>query len=138
MSVLAPADSEDLVASGLASPPSSNGTRRIHKRRLTRWSDEENSDLSLTPISSPSSTPGMYAIIPETLVSLATLQYLGYTDAAASQIWAQWTNRPPGAPGRDEVDDDGEILFIEVATSYLTRGREQDTWDDDDEEWYSA
>jgi hypothetical protein len=140
MSVLAPADAEDLVATGLASPASSNGTRRVHKRRLNRSSDEENSHLPLTPVSSLSSTPDFetYVTIPETLVSLATLKYLGYTDATANQIWARWTNWPPGPPGRFEVDSDGEILFIEVATGYLTLGREHDTWSDDDQPWYDC
>jgi hypothetical protein len=141
MSVLAPADAEDLVTTGLASPASSNsGYCRVHKRRLNRSSDEENLHLPLTPVSSISSTPDpeTYATIPEILVSLATLEYLGYTDAAANYIWARWTNWPPGVPGRFEVDPDGEILFIEVAASYLTRGREHDTWSDDDQPWYDC
>ncbi|KAN0073471.1 hypothetical protein V8E54_008691 [Elaphomyces granulatus] len=140
MSVLAPDDAEDLVAIGLASPASSNGTRRVHKRRLNRSSDEENSHLPLTPISPGPSTPDpeKYATIPDTLVSLATLKYLGYTDTTANEIWTRWTNWPSGQPGRFEVDLDGEILFIDVATSYLTRGREHDTWDDNDQPWYNC
>jgi hypothetical protein len=43
-----------------------------------------------------------------------------------------WIHRrdswPSGQPGRFEVDYNGEILFIDVATGCLTRGREHDTW----------
>jgi hypothetical protein len=39
--------------------------------------------------------------------------------------------------GRFEVDD-GEILFIHVAASYLARGREHDTWGDNDQPWYNC
>jgi hypothetical protein len=139
MSVLSPADVEVPVSTGLLSPLSSDATRRIHKPRLNRWSDEENLHLPLTSISSVSSTSAseMYATIPETLVSLATLKYLEYTDAAANQIWARWTTWPPGPPGRFEVDGDG-IQFIEVATSHLTGSCDHDTWDDNDQLWYNC
>ena len=140
MSVLASADVEELSAAGLISPPSSNGTRRVHKRRLDRLSDEENSHLPLTPILSTSSSSvdvtEMYATIPELLFSLATLKYLGYTDTAAHQIWDRWSNWPSTAPGRYEVDSDGEILFIEVAVSHVRRFRDQDTWDENDGSWF--
>jgi hypothetical protein len=138
MSVLASADVEDLAAAGLISPPSSNGTRRVHKRRLNRSSDEENSHVLLTPISSTSSSSvtEMYATIPEFLVSLATLKYLGYTDTAANQIWDRWSNWPSTPPGRFEVDSDGEILFTDVAVSHLNRVRDQDTWDENDRSWF--
>jgi hypothetical protein len=142
MSVLEPADAQYLVASGLASPASSNGTRRIHKRRLNRSSDEENSDLPLTP---PSSSPPHASLsaensatIPDTLVSLATLKYLGFTEVAANQIWARWTNWPQGPPGRFESDSDGEIMFVEVAVGHLTIGRDSDTSDDNDQEWHQC
>ena len=138
MSVLASADVEDLSSTGLISPPSSDGTRRVHKRRLNRSSDDDNSHLPLTPISptSSSSVTEMYATIPELLVSLATLKYLGYTDTAANQIWDRWSNWPSTPPGRFEVDSDGEILFLDVAVSHLTRVRDQDTWDENDHSWF--
>jgi hypothetical protein len=78
----------------------------------------------------------MYATIPEFLVSLATLKYLGYTDTAANQIWDRWSNWPSTPPGRFEVDSDGEILFTDVAVSHLNRVRDQDTWDENDRSWF--
>ena len=141
MSVLASADVEDLSAAGLISLPSSNGTRRVHRRRLDRLSDEANSHLPLTPISSTASSSAvteMYATVPELLFSLATLKYLGYTDTAANQIWDRWSNWPSTPPmaGRYGVDLDGEILFIEVAVSHVRRFRDQDTWDENDGSWF--
>jgi hypothetical protein len=139
MSVLASSDELDLIAAGLASPVGPDGTRSIHKRRLNRSSDEEYFHLPFSPISSASSASSaeLYVTIPETLVSLATLKYLGYNDTASNQIWARWINWPPGPPGRFEVDPDGEILFIEVATSYLIRGSDHGTWDDDNQAWHN-
>lgn len=138
MSVLASADVEELFAAGLISPSTSNGTRRVHKRRLNRSSDEEYSHVPLTPISSTSSSSvtETYVTIPEVLISLATLKYLGYTDAAANEIWDRWSNWPSGPPGRYEVDDDGEIPFIDVAVGHLSRFRDQDTWNDHDRPWF--
>jgi hypothetical protein len=115
--------------------------RRIHKRRLNRSSDDENSNLSLsTPPSSPFEALNTEnsATIPDTLVSYATLKYLGFTEAAADHIWARWTNWPPGLPGRFEVDSDGETMFIEVAAGHLTRGRDYDAFDDNDQAWYQC
>jgi hypothetical protein len=142
MSILAPADADNLVASGLASPVSSHGTRSVHKRRLNRSSDEENSDIPLTPPSSFASSPPAavavenFSTIPEILVSLATLQHLGFTKTAAEQIWDRWTNWPPGAPGRFGKDPNGQITFLEVALGHLTVGRSVDIWDDDTQKWH--
>lgn len=140
MSVFTPADVEILSATGLISPPSSNGTRRVHKRRLHRFSDEENSHLPLTPLSqtSSSSVTALYATVPDILVSLATLKYLGYTDTAANQIWNRWSNWPSTPPGRFEVDVDGEIRFIDVAVGYLNQFRDRDTWDENDVSWFDS
>jgi len=138
MSVFASADVEDLSAAGLIGPLSSNGTRRVHKRRLNSSSDEENSHLPLTPISSTSSfsVTEMYATIPELLDSLATLKYLGFTDTAANQIWDRWSNWPSTPPGRFGVDPDGEIEFTDVAVGHLRGFRDQDTWDENDRSWF--
>ncbi|KAF2010919.1 hypothetical protein BU24DRAFT_466674 [Aaosphaeria arxii CBS 175.79] len=135
MSVLASADAEDLSAAGLISPVSENGTRLVHRRRLGRYSDEENSHLPLTPISSTpsSSVTEMYVTIPEVLISLATLKYLGYTNTAANRIWDHCNNWPSTPPGRFEVDPDGDIPFVEVAVGYLKRFRDQDTWDEEND-----
>jgi hypothetical protein len=73
-----------------------------------------------------------YATISNTLDSLATLKYLGYNDTAAHQIWAKWSTWPPGGYAEDPW---GELPFLEAATSHLIRGRDHDTWDDDDQLW---
>jgi hypothetical protein len=138
LSILAPSDAQDLEAAGLAGPISPAGTRSIHKRRLNRWSDEEYSHLPLNSISvSTTSTTGSFITIPAIIVSLATLEYLGFNNAVANNIWAYWTNWP-GTPGRYEVDPDGEIRFIEVAVAHLYPGVEHDTWDDDDQSWHDC
>lgn len=78
----------------------------------------------------------MYVTIPETLASLATLKYLGYTDATADQILGSVDQLAISPTRMVEVDPNGEILFIDVATSYLRRGRKHDTWGDNDQPWY--
>lgn len=139
MSILSPSDAQNLIAIGLASPESPEGTVIIHRRCLNCSSNEEYSHLSLSPISTQSArlSNELYTTIPATMISLATIKFLGYTDLAANRIWNRWNNWPSSPPGRYEVDPDGEILFVDVATSYLTRFRNHDTSDDDDQAWYN-
>ncbi|CAI7569245.1 unnamed protein product [Penicillium discolor] len=130
--VFSPGDAEALQESGLASPPCSDGTRRIHKRRLNRSSDEEENHLPLTPVSMDASSD-CFVSIPEDLVSFATLQYLGYNHQTATRIWERWTNWPPGRIKRQCDDFEDGIPFIEVAEGYLDSAT--DTCDDDDSAW---
>ncbi|KAJ5343872.1 uncharacterized protein MYU51_002241 [Penicillium brevicompactum] len=130
--VLAPGDAAALQTSGLASPPSSEGTRRIHKRRLNRSSDEEESHLPLTPVSMDS-MPGCFVTIPEDLISFATLKYLGYNHDMAMRIWHRWTNWSPGPINRECDDPENGIPFIEVAEGNLDHA--PDTSDEDDLAW---
>jgi hypothetical protein len=95
MFMLSLADVESLVASGLASPVSENGIRRVHTRLLNRSSDQENTHLPLSAISgtTPAFPESPFSTIPEAMISLATLKYLGYNDETAQQLcdyWNQW------------------------------------------------
>ncbi|CAG8391456.1 unnamed protein product [Penicillium salamii] len=130
--VLAPGDAATLQDSGLASHPHSDGTRRIHKRRLNPSSDEEESHLPLTPISMDSGSD-CFVSIPEHLTSFATLEYLGYNRQTAARIWERWTNWPPGIIKRQCDDFEDGIPFIEIAEGHLEA--EPDTCDDNDSAW---
>ncbi|CAG7940323.1 unnamed protein product [Penicillium salamii] len=130
--VLAPGDAATLQDSGLASPPYSDGTRRIHKRRLNRSSDEDDGHLPLTPISMDSGSD-CFVSIPEDLTSLATLEYIGYNRQTAVSIWQRWNNWPAGIIKRQCDDFENGIPFIEIAEAYLET--QPDTCDENDSAW---
>ncbi|KAG5978140.1 hypothetical protein E4U55_006350 [Claviceps digitariae] len=131
MSVFAPGDLENLVQAGLASPPdSASGTIRVHKRRLNRSSDSEEAHISLSPSSMDSGDS--YTNIPDAIESLATIRYLGLTDAKAYQVWTQW------ADVRAENDSDYEITFIEFIVGCLTPSVKDDPCEDNDDQWYQS
>ncbi|CDM37174.1 hypothetical protein DTO013E5_9484 [Penicillium roqueforti] len=131
--ILVPDDAVTLQNSGLVSSPSSDGTRRIHKRRLNRSSDEEEQHLPLTPVSISSSSDS-FVSIPDHLVSLAALEHLGYNSETATLIWEYWTNWPPGEPKRETDDTDNGVLFIDVAEGHLDYS--PDTCSENDAEWF--
>ncbi|KOS37762.1 hypothetical protein ACN38_g11440 [Penicillium nordicum] len=131
--ILVSDDSVTLENSGLVSPPLSDGTRRIHERRLNRSSDEEEQHLPLTPVSIFSSSDS-FVSIPDHLVSLAALEHLGYTSETATRIWEYWTNWPPGEPKRETDDTDDGVLFIDVAEGHLDNS--PDTCAENDAEWF--
>ncbi|KAH0491139.1 hypothetical protein TgHK011_002581 [Trichoderma gracile] len=70
----------------LTGPADTPGFILLHKRFLSGWlfSHPEYADLPLSP---PSVAPEAYSTIPETLVSLATLEYLGFNTEVARLIW---------------------------------------------------
>ncbi|KAJ5375038.1 hypothetical protein N7517_007044 [Penicillium concentricum] len=74
--ILAPNDAVILQESRFVGPPLSDRTRRIHKRRLNRSSDQEEQHLSLSPVSSTSRFDPFVGM-PEHLISLATPGILG-------------------------------------------------------------
>ncbi|KAI3226004.1 hypothetical protein DTO012A9_5764 [Penicillium roqueforti] len=128
-SILTPDDAVNLQASGLASPPLYDGTRRIHKRRLNRSSDEEEQHLPLT-LTSTASRSDSFVGIPEDLISVATLEHLGYKLETAARIWDYWTNWLSGEPRRETDDIYHGVPFIEVAKGYVNHCI--DTCEDDD------
>ncbi|KAJ6181206.1 hypothetical protein N7519_011667 [Penicillium mononematosum] len=117
--------------SGLVSPSLPDGTRRNHRRRLNRSSDEEEQHLPLTPVSIASNSDS-FVSIPENLVSLATFEHLGYNSETATRIWEYWTNWPTWGSQRG-TDDIGGVPFIEVAEYYINSSL--DTCEDDDDQW---
>ena len=133
INILVPDDAITLQNSGLVSPPLSDGTRRIHKRRLYRSSDEEEHHLPLTPVSTSSSSDS-FVSVPDHLVSLAALEHLGYNPETATRIWEYWTNWPPGEPKRETDNTDNGVLFIDVAEGHLDNS--PDTCAENDAEWF--
>ncbi|QPH02149.1 hypothetical protein C2857_006355 [Epichloe festucae Fl1] len=137
MSVLAERDLQALVNAGMATPPRSDGTILLHKRRMNRSSDEENSDLPLLPVTVASDS--CFSTIPDTLISQPTLLYLGFTLKKANSIWNKWRNWPyPREIDDDDDDDDpaGPMTFIEVILLQLEPADDCDTYYENDEEWY--
>ncbi|KXG50745.1 uncharacterized protein PGRI_045120 [Penicillium griseofulvum] len=141
--ILAPDDAVILQESGLISPLLPDGTRRIHKRRLNRSSDEEEEHLSLSPfsLSSVSQSPvwstsssESFVSIPEHLISLVTLEHLGYNSQTATRIWDHWTSWPPGEPKRESDDIYHGVPFIDVAEGYIRNF--SDTCEDNDATWF--
>lgn len=154
MSILGELDFNNLVDIGEAVPLSSDGMIRLHKDRVSltvfdQLSDEENENANtpLPPISATSSSPD-FITIPDTLISLATLIYLGFTKEEAEKIWNKWTNWP--FPRETDPDDEdsplgnnplGNMRFIELVLQTLGSDDlygENDTYSDNDEEWYSC
>lgn len=133
--VLVPDDAVTLQNSGLVSPPLSDGTRRIHKRRLNRSSDEEERHLPLTPVST-SSNSDSFVSIPDHLISLAALEHLGYNSETATYIWEYWTNWLPGEPKRETDDIYHGVLFIDVAEGHLDNF--PDTCEENDADWFQC
>lgn len=84
--VFFPIDVGDLRAKGLLHGPDNNGMRRIHKRRLTKRSDEWFSEVPLdAPVNSAA-----YVSIPDHLISVAALRYVGFTVHESCMAWFKW------------------------------------------------
>lgn len=127
------------METGLAGPPRSDGTIRLHRSRINGSSDEENADLPLTPVS-PTSSDLHFITIPDTLISSATLIYLGFTKERAEFIWNQWTNWPYPRETDPENEDNprGNMLYIEVILLHFGSygsDDEYDTYSENNEEW---
>ncbi len=137
--LLSPLDEDILMTAGLASPVEPNGTRRLHRRRLNSFSEEEYQDIPLVNVSSTEAyTHKAFVEIPNELISEATLRYIGYTAQVASHLWHRWTHWPPGPPVRFEIDNDDNVLsisFIDFAMGYID-GRHVDAYEEDDQEWF--
>jgi len=85
MLILSPPDEQDLIASGPATPVGTDGTFRLHLRRLQETSDVEYANLPLSPVSLEASTSieQVCINIPAVLKSLANLKFLRYEDTIA-------------------------------------------------------
>ncbi|KAL6817198.1 hypothetical protein J3E69DRAFT_375013 [Trichoderma sp. SZMC 28015] len=82
----------------------------------------------------------MNSTLPDQLVSLATIKYLGYDDETASQIWNKWVAQ---APGVDPVPEfipfhQFELTFMDYIVGYSYGHRydsDLNAHDDDDAKW---
>ncbi|KAM0350691.1 hypothetical protein ACHAPU_003183 [Fusarium lateritium] len=134
--ILAPGDQTHLIRTGLAGNLNiAKGTITVHKRRLNRSSDEENSNLPLN--TNPRSRPDAFVTIPEQLISKATIEHLGFNSDKAAEIWNGWINWPPG-PRREIDPDDGglEVSFLDWVKGHA--GYSNDVWQDDSAAWLAC
>ncbi|CAG9956338.1 unnamed protein product [Clonostachys rosea f. rosea IK726] len=98
-----------------------NGTMKLHRRQLNRSSDEANSHIPLNiTVDSPHSPPDAFSIIPQRLISPATLEYLGFSSEMSMERWNTWI------AFKQPTDSDGDGPFD-------SRGDYAD--DGDDEQW---
>ncbi|VUC24783.1 unnamed protein product [Clonostachys rosea] len=110
----------------------SNGTMKLHRRQLNRSSDEENRHIPLNiTVDSPTSPPDAFSIIPQRLISPATLEYVGFSRERSIALWNSWTAFTQPI----DSDGDGDIMpFIDFITGpFDSRGDDAD--DGDDEQW---
>ena len=125
-------DQEHLVKTGFASPATPRqDQQRLHKRRLHRWSDEDNIAY-LTPSasgSSPEATPSpenfasdSFSTIPTYIDSLATIEYLGYTYTEACEIWDRW----------ERVREKDQATLLEMALFNIDNAVKNRVLDPDD------
>jgi hypothetical protein len=119
--ILAPLDAAHLLSQGLLGPGRTTGSRRLHKRRLNRSSDEEHHDIPLDiPLESPAAGDA-FAIIPEVLISRETIVYVGLSEAKAIELWNLWINWPASGPRRETDADNGglQVTFIDFIIGTL-------------------
>ncbi|KAK1249345.1 hypothetical protein MKX07_002861 [Trichoderma sp. CBMAI-0711] len=138
MSILAPGDRQALLAEGLMGPADTPGLILLHKRCLSRYSYNHPDYVDL-PLSPPSVAPEAYFIIPENLISMASLKNIGFNDETAEQIWARWVIKfPEGAPIAETEPVNG-VSFLDAAIGFLAdRKAELDTWSDEGETWIAS
>ncbi|EXA46572.1 hypothetical protein FOQG_10969 [Fusarium oxysporum f. sp. raphani 54005] len=130
---LAPGDAAQLI--NLPNPP--NGSIQIHKRRLTRTSDEENKHIPLYV--NIESRPDAFATIPEKLISKATIEYVGFNSDKAREIWSGWIAWPSG-PIIREIDIGNEtcleVSFIDWVMGHVGNPLSDDVWEDENSAWF--
>ncbi|KAL7786840.1 hypothetical protein V8C43DRAFT_324191 [Trichoderma afarasin] len=87
----------------------------------------------------------MNSTLPDQLVSLATIKYLGYDDETASQIWNKWIAQAPEADPVPEIIPiyQFELTFMDYIVGYsYGHGHRYDPElnanDDDDAKWYDC
>lgn len=119
-------------------PADTPGLILLHKRCLSIYSYSHPDYVDLPP-SPPSVAPQAYFIIPENLISMASLKYMGFNDETAERIWARWVIKfPEGAPIAETEPVNG-VSFLDAAIGFLAdRKAELDTWSDDGETWIAS
>ncbi|KFA48240.1 hypothetical protein S40293_07375 [Stachybotrys chartarum IBT 40293] len=136
--ILAPLDVIELQNQGLVGNSNETDTHRLHKRRLNRSSDEENRNIPLDIPLQSEAAEDAFVTIPKQLISLATLEYIGFSRMKASQLWDTWTNWPLDGPRRETDPDDGslEMTFIHFITGIFDTST--DTCSNNDADWISC
>ncbi|KAK3346948.1 hypothetical protein B0T25DRAFT_291512 [Lasiosphaeria hispida] len=130
--ILAPLDTANLQAQGLLLVGSAAGSRRIHKRRLNRSSDEEHRDI---PLVTPPESSAAFVTIPDVLISRETLMHVGLSAENAGELWQKWTNWPQFGPRREVDPDDGglQVTFIDFIVGHMEN--KDDAADESDAQW---
>ncbi|KAK0623970.1 hypothetical protein B0T14DRAFT_517332 [Immersiella caudata] len=131
--ILAPLDASNLETQGLLLARSTAGSRRIHKRRLNRSSDEEHRDI---PLVAPPESLAAFVTIPDVLISRETLMHVGLSAEKAGELWQKWTNWPKNGPRREVDPDDGgglQVTFIDFIVGHMEN--KDDATDDNDAQW---
>ncbi|KAK0708417.1 hypothetical protein B0H67DRAFT_603407 [Lasiosphaeris hirsuta] len=131
--ILAPLDAASLQAQGLLLARSAAGSRRIHKRRLNRSSDEEHRSI---PLVTPPEPLAAFVTIPDVLISRETLIHVGLSAERAGELWQKWTNWPQNGPRREADPDDGgglQVTFIDFIVGHMEN--KNDAADESDAQW---
>ncbi|GAB0132254.1 hypothetical protein EsDP_00000695 [Epichloe bromicola] len=94
--VILPAEEGKLLRDGLITETTPGGWRKVHCRLLADESDLVHRDTPLIPISTvKGASVGFYfKTIPAVLVSAATVEYVGFNETMAKNIWLDWVCRP--------------------------------------------
>lgn len=136
-SILAPLDAAHLMSQGLIGPVDAGGMRKIHKRRLTRFSEQEYGHLPLD-VAVSQATSNIFVSIPGQLISQATIEYVGFSKTKANEIWSSWNNWPSTGPRREtDPEDSGlQVTFLDFICGYISFSF--NTYSEDDDEWVNC
>ncbi|KAI8723874.1 hypothetical protein NCS52_00244200 [Fusarium sp. LHS14.1] len=136
-SILAPLDAAHLMSQGLVGPVDGSGMRKIHKRRLTRFSEQEYGHLPLD-VTISQATSNMFVSIPDQLISQATIEYVGFSRTKANEIRSSWNNWPSTGPRREtDPEDSGfQVTFLDFICGHISFSFDTDPEDDD--EWINC
>ena len=137
INMLAPLDAAHLMSQGLVGPVDASGMRKIHKRRLNRFSEQEYGHLPLDVTASQTANV-IFVSIPDQLISQATIEYVGFSKTKANEIWNSWNSWPSTGPRREtDPDDNGlRVTFLDFICGYISSSF--DTSSEDDNEWTSC
>ncbi|KZZ91453.1 hypothetical protein AAL_06689 [Moelleriella libera RCEF 2490] len=99
MSIISPLDEEWLTPLRFLVRSSDSTTLAVHKSFLTSPTDEEEPLIrdefveNLSNLTTPE-VASYFERIPDKLVSLETLLYVGFSPSRAASLWQQWQHRP--------------------------------------------
>lgn len=127
-SILSFGDKQALRSAGLLGSVSSDGMQLLHKRRLNKYSEEDNAHIPLISIREPM-LKDEFIRIPQYLASEVTLRYLGFKPDVAALHWQQWLNFHHNHAL-------GPLPFIDFCTDHIKCCSTATKDNSDDEEWY--